>query len=1015
MRKLFSWLDNNILGLLAGFLLVFIPLYPKWPLFDILYGYNVRVRLEDFFVAGMIILYGIWFLRRKFTIPKEITVVGLIGYLIIGLISCLVAIFLIQTVPLLVPHIEKTFLHWLRRVEYFSLFFIFLISIKSMKQARVYIFLFFVTLLAVIIYGYGQKYLYWPAFSTMNREFSKGWWLYLSEHARVLSTFGGHYDLAGYLVIALTMGWSLFFGIKKILWKVVMLLLIAGGFWLLILTASRISFAGYIIGLCVVVFFWMFKKSLGWGISRLFITVGLSMLIMLSFGDLSERFLRVIHLSDRVNSIRSILLNPTGAPPKNNAMFLQNNLAAVTSSSDVPPSTSKPGDINRDAPPLLIPIVTASGSATFVEKPRTYSSNAVMYDLSTGIRLDATWPRAIAGFKSDPLFGSGYATLTKTNKFEFTDAESTDSDYLRALGETGAFGFLFFFGSIISMAYVAWRSLGGIKDNFLYAIATGLIGLIAGLLVNATTIDIFEASKVAYVFWGISGIVMASLYISRKQIRDDWTPLKLKFNFSFKFLLTDRPWVILLLIFAFVLRMYKWDSPVADWHSWRQADTSAVSRNFEKAGTINWLYPTYDDISSVASGKPNPTGIRMVEFPIYNAATYFVKVLAGPEINIDEAGRITSALASILSILFIFLICRKLISRRVAYLSAITFSLIPYNIFYGRTILPDSTMVALSLGAIWFASQYLDFGKKKYYLLTVIFSTLALLAKPHAIFLLVSIGYFALVNFGKQRRRVILLVVSGLISLVPLVLWRMWIQNFPEGIPASSWLFNGNGIRFKGAFWYWLFADRIGRLILGYWGLVLLGFGLIKAKMFPLILFLGSLCYLAIIATGNVQHDYYQILIMPSLAILVGLGLDYLFSFNWRSRFLAIVSFLFMVAFGWYFIKDFYNINHPEIVEAGKKIRDLTQDEHRKALVIAPYDGDTAFLYQTNHQGWPIMEGSIEQMIQKGAGYYVSVKFDSLTNALINDSSGIRPKYKLIALTDKYVIIQLVPTNKLPK
>ena len=40
----------------------------------------------------------------------------------------------------------------------------------------------------------------------------------------------------------------------------------------------------------------------------------------------------------------------------------------------------------------------------------------------------------------------------------------------------------------------------------------------------------------------------------------------------------------ILLIFGFIVRLYRIDNPVADWHSWRQADTSAVSRNYVKDG-----------------------------------------------------------------------------------------------------------------------------------------------------------------------------------------------------------------------------------------------------------------------------------------------------------------------------------------------------------------------------------------------------------------------------------------------
>ena len=119
--------------------------------------------------------------------------------------------------------------------------------------------------------------------------------------------------------------------------------------------------------------------------------------------------------------------------------------------------------------------------------------------------------------------------------------------------------------------------------------------------------------------------------------------------------------------------------------------------------------------------------------------------------------------------------------------------------------------------------------------------------------------------------------------------------------------------------------------------------------------------------------------------------------------------------FGWYHIRDFYNINHPEIVEAGAA---LDRIAHSNALVVAPYNGDTAFLYHTRRAGWPIMQKPIDEMIKMGAHYYLSVEFDQQTKEILRDTliedEALR-KYKLIELTDKYVIIQLVPDNKLPK
>ena len=61
-------------------------------------------------------------------------------------------------------------------------------------------------------------------------------------------------------------------------------------------------------------------------------------------------------------------------------------------------------------------------------------------------------------------------------------------------------------------------------------------------------------------------------------------------------------------------------------------------------------------------------------------------------------------------------------------------------------------------------------------------------------------------------------------------------------------VFNGGNIRFKGAYFYWIFAERIGKLILGYWGTSLLVLGLLtKIKTKPLFLYsfiISSLIYL---------------------------------------------------------------------------------------------------------------------------------------------------------------------------
>ena len=469
----------------------------------------------------------------------------------------------------------------------------------------------------------------------------------------------------------------------------------------------------------------------------------------------------------------------------------------------------------------------------------------------------------------------------------------------------------------------------------------------------------------------------------------------------------------IILLLAFILRLYKINTPLADWHSWRQADTSAVSRNFLKYG-FNLLHPRFDDLSNIPSGKENPQGYRFVEFPFYNlvqagAARSF------PQMSLEWWGRMVSIIFSLGSLVFLYFLVKKYLSKKVGLLTAFFFAVLPYNIFYSRVILPEPMMVFTSLGMIYYFSRYLE--KKEiavnlFWLLSVILAVISLLLKPITGFLFLPMVYLVWQKQGFSGLKNRSVFFYFLISLVPLFLWRIWISQYPSGIPAYSWLFNEAGIRFKGAFFRWIFAERLGKLILGYWGLVPFAIGILLKKgkkegWFFHWWLISVLIYFTVFAGGNVRHDYYQVIAVPIISIFLAKGADFLLRasklFFERSvcYLLFVICLFFMLAFSWYEVRGFFNINHPEIVEAGKAVDFLLP---LNAKVIAPYNGDTAFLYHTNRQGWPMMTGSLEHLIDMGATHYVSVNFDEFTQGLLNN-------YEVIKKTDKYIIFSLITNH----
>jgi len=471
--------------------------------------------------------------------------------------------------------------------------------------------------------------------------------------------------------------------------------------------------------------------------------------------------------------------------------------------------------------------------------------------------------------------------------------------------------------------------------------------------------------------------------------------------------------LFLILVLAFLVRLYRIDNPLADWHSWRQTDTSAVSRNFVKDG-FSFLYPRFDDLSDVSSGLKNPEGYRFVEYPFYNffqAGFYRL----WPIFNLEIWGRLVSIFFSLGSLFFLYLIGKKYLGEIPAFLASLFFALLPFNIYYSRVVLPEPMMVFTSLAMVYFFSEGIEKESKLNLSLGTIFALVSFLIKPFTAVYLFPIFYLAFKKWRFNYRKWFFFLAFLVFSFLPFFLWRWWINHFPEGIPSSWWLFNDNNIRFKPAFFYWLFAERLGKLILGYWGLILFGLGLIvkiskKEGFFFFWWLAGILAYFVIIAGGNIRHDYYQALAVPLICFFLAKGSYFLLNTpknmvsQFGARVLLVVSFSFTLAFSWYYVRDYFNINNFKIIEAGKAVDRLLPPE---AKVVAPYSGDTAFLYQTNRKGWPIGI-QIEKMIDSGVDYYVNINFGPETDWL-------EAVYCPLEKTPDWVIIDLTKKCELEK
>ncbi|MBP9700215.1 glycosyltransferase family 39 protein, partial [Candidatus Woesebacteria bacterium] len=440
-----------------------------------------------------------------------------------------------------------------------------------------------------------------------------------------------------------------------------------------------------------------------------------------------------------------------------------------------------------------------------------------------------------------------------------------------------------------------------------------------------------------------------------------------------------------IVLVAALVRCYKLNAPLADWHSFRQADTASVTREYVKHG-IDLFHPRYHDLSNIQSGiltggVDNLEGYRMVEFPFVNGGiAAFLRLF--PNFDLVIVSRLFSIAASLIALIALATLGKQLFSARVGLLSAGVFALLPFSVFYGRAILPEPFLISFLTVSLLFFDRYQQNKITSNILVSMGCFSLALLLKPMAIFFLPA--YLGIVLVRKNWKAVFDLrtIALGIVSLIPLFLWRQWITQFPTGIPWSSWLYNLDGIRLRPAWWRWLFWERLTKLWLGLSGLAFFGAGLIPTSLnMKKMGASGVLClwgigmgiYLVVFATGNVRHDYYQVILLPFVSLVVGKGIDWFLS--WKNKKVGLLFVMLATVFGMYFswnqVKGYYSINHWEIVEAGKAAdRVLPLD----AKVIAPYNGDTAFLFQTNRTGWPI-GFDLDKKIANGATHYVTVNF----------------------------------------
>jgi len=438
--------------------------------------------------------------------------------------------------------------------------------------------------------------------------------------------------------------------------------------------------------------------------------------------------------------------------------------------------------------------------------------------------------------------------------------------------------------------------------------------------------------------------------------------------------------------------------PLAGAHSWRQAETLAVARNFHRE-SWNILKPRVDE-------RDERIGITAMEFPLYQAV---VAAACG------HAGRgwlLLSRIVSLASSLAALLLMAKMLARahvepRTAIVAVLFTVLSPLHFSLSAIPMPEMFALALCFGGLALLqngfTNALQTGAAG-----VLFG-LGILCRPQ----MIVFGAALLLPFlndlrRRERRRLRGWIIFGLAALPAFLLWYLWwcpklvhvyrLEVYYMGMPVVSALGSLLTIQtLRGSFfcltqgvcnWMTLPLAAVG---------IAAAFGRARQRgdshihipisvhdarsLLVLVLggALGTLILLARIGDHFVIHKYSLIALVPLMAVAAAFGLDVVARSLPRGWVTAMLVLAAAVTAG--NVVHTYRVK-PEVALWEALAADARRVSKPADLFIVESDGSPILLYYMERKGWLAAQSCLEDVsfmqsvMARGARFVVRPKDD---------------------------------------
>ncbi|GEM_PF-1001420 len=449
--------------------------------------------------------------------------------------------------------------------------------------------------------------------------------------------------------------------------------------------------------------------------------------------------------------------------------------------------------------------------------------------------------------------------------------------------------------------------------------------------------------------------------------------------------------LLLILLIGLGARLYRIDNPVLDRQGWRQCDTAMIARNYHEKD-MNLLRPEVD--------WNGDNGVVQCEFPLVPYLAAILYRVFGLHVFL---ARLVSVLFALGTMVYLFLLARRLFGEPAAGFAGIFFAVLPFSVFFTRTVQPESAMLFFTTAGFWHLVSWLDARRPPHLALSILFFAFLFLVKVSNVFLGLPILFLF------QRR-------MG---------WRLFLRPVPWAfaalvlLPAVAWslysdrLLQESGITFFDI-WdkitgpvhgethiyplYWKYYWRIWykrlfvrNLLVG--GAVFLGAGLFLHERKPYRGFLFAwagavLLFMFVFAQGHYVHDYYQLPLFLPVVLFMGAGAARLWNrarpLAWKDRLrsplllLAAAAIPVMIPVGLHQVRRWYRIKE----DAWRFCRTVDRTVEPDATILVD-TGNAEYFYYLHRKGFriplPYMEDetALRRIRDLRTNYYYCTRWSS--------------------------------------